>query len=104
MSPPGARVAFAGVALAHALAVLAPPLALLDGLDAPLAAAVGLAAAVVALAAASRVSEPREPLRAAAALTLLYLASVELVTAGGPGRSPGRRCSACCGRSPASAR
>jgi hypothetical protein len=73
---PGAT-ALAGLALAHAVAVLAPPSALLDGLENPLQAAVGLLAATTALAAATRS-------RAATALALLYLASVQVVTAGGP--------------------
>ena len=73
---PGA-IAFAGLALAQALVVLAPPIALLDGLDQPFEAAVALLAATVALAVSTRS-------KAATALALLYLASVEIVTAGGP--------------------
>jgi uncharacterized membrane protein len=80
-------IAFAGAGLLHALAVLAPPTALIDGLDQPLAAAAALGAAAAALAAATRApvgAEARRVLGAGAAITLLYLASVEVVTAGGP--------------------
>jgi uncharacterized membrane protein len=66
-------LAFAGVAAAHALVVLAPPVALLDGLADPLQAALGLLAVTVALAAATRS-------RAATALAALYLASTLVVS------------------------
>ena len=86
-----AAVAFAGAGLLHALAVLAPPVALIDGLDAPLAAAGALGAAALALVVAGRAPfgnpDVGRVLRAAAALTLLYLASVEIVTAAGPERT-----------------
>lgn len=72
-----ASLAFAALAAVHALATLAPPLALVDGLDEPLQAAAGLAAVIAALA--------TTPLgRRVAPLALLYLASVQIVTAGGP--------------------
>ncbi len=71
--------------------MLAPPVALLDGLDAPLAAAAALLAVALAFAVAGRtpLGDPTSgaPSRAAAALTLLYLASVEIVTAAGPERT-----------------
>ena len=85
-----------------------PPDALLDGLDAPLAAAGGarrrrrraVRGQPRALAHRGRAAVCAPSPR----VTLLYLASVEVVTAGRAGRSPARRCSACCGRSRASAR
>ncbi|HET6547585.1 MAG TPA: DUF2339 domain-containing protein, partial [Solirubrobacter sp.] len=81
-----AAVAFAATGLVHALATIAPPAALLGGLDAPLAAAGALAATAAALAVAGRALPPgaARVLRAAAAVTVLYLASVEVVTLGGP--------------------
>jgi hypothetical protein len=83
-----AAVTFAGLGLVHAVATLALPIALLDGLDAPLAAAGALVAVAASLAAVSRtplgVPNARRILATAAALTLLYLASVEVVTAAGP--------------------
>ncbi len=83
-----AALGFAGMALAHALVTLAAPIALLDGLDAPLAAAGALVAVSAAIFAVSRAPlgdpDAGRGLRAVAALTLLYLASVEVVTAAGP--------------------
>ncbi len=69
-------MAFAALAGMHALAVLAPPIALLDGLEHPLDAALGLLAVTAAIAFSTRS-------RAGTALSLLYLASVLTVTAGG---------------------
>ena len=83
-------VAFAAGGLVHALATLAPPEALLDGLAAPPAAAAALLAVAGALAAVSRVplgdERLREALLAAAALVALYLASVGVVTLAGGGQ------------------
>jgi uncharacterized membrane protein len=83
-----AAVAFAGIGLMHVLFTLAPAIALLDGLDAPLAAAGALAAVAAAVFAVSRtpLGEPdaARVLSAGAALIGLYLASVEVVTAAGP--------------------
>jgi hypothetical protein len=83
-----AAVVFAGAGLLHAVGVLAPPDALLYGLDAPLAAAAALLAVAVALgltaSAPLGVPDAGRILRAAAALTVLYVASVEVVTLGGP--------------------
>jgi uncharacterized membrane protein len=77
----GAAAAFAGAALLHALAVLAPPAALVIGLAAPLDAAVALLAAAAAIAAAGLVPPAwRSWPLAAAAVIALYTASVELVT------------------------
>jgi hypothetical protein len=73
---PGA-LGFAALASLHALGTVAPPTALIDGLDHPWEAAAALVAATIALAAATRN-------RAVIAIALLYLASVETVTAGGP--------------------
>jgi hypothetical protein len=77
---------FATIGLVHALAVVAPPDALFSGLEAPLAAAAALIAVAAAFAAAAQVV-PRRALSAPAALTLLFLVSVELVTAAGPERT-----------------
>jgi hypothetical protein len=78
----GGAVAFAAGALGHAVAVLAPPLALIDGVELPLAAAAGLGA--VAIAAMVIAARGPEDWRAAAwgavAVVLLYGFSVELVT------------------------
>ncbi len=71
-----ASLAFAALAAVHALVILAPPLALVDGLDRPLEAAAALAAVVAALAFTPR---GRQIVPGA----LLYLASVQVVTAGG---------------------
>ncbi len=68
-------MAFAGLATTHALVVLAPPVALVDGLDDPLAAAAGMLAAAAAIWFSTRH-------KGATALALLYLASVEAVTVG----------------------
>jgi uncharacterized membrane protein len=92
-------LAFAGLALGHALALDAPPVALIHGLDRPLAAAAGLLAAAVATRAAARAgAASHDPgaaddsraarvvaraLEIVAAATLLYLASTELVTFAG---------------------
>jgi hypothetical protein len=80
----GGALAFAALAAGHAVAVLAPPDALVDGLAEPLAAAGGLLAAAAALAGASLVV-PKGTLvttaRFGIAILLLYAASVELVTA-----------------------
>ena len=83
-----AAVAFAGIGLMHVLFTLAPPIALLDGLDSPLAAAGALAAIAAAVFAVSRtpLGDPAagRVFGAGAALIVLYLASVEVVTAAGP--------------------
>ena len=81
-----ATVAFAAAAPLHALAVLAPPAALLSGLEAPGAAALGLAAAAVGVAAIG-FAAPQWAVaaRAAAAVIVLYALSVELVTPFQPG-------------------
>ena len=83
-----AAVVFAGLGLLHAVGVLASPDALLNGLEAPLAAAAALLAVAVALgltaSAPLGVRDAGRILRAAAAVTVLYLASVEVVTLGGP--------------------
>ncbi|HEX6023143.1 MAG TPA: DUF2339 domain-containing protein, partial [Solirubrobacter sp.] len=76
--------AFAALGLIHALLTLASPDALLDGLDAPLAAAAALGAVAIALALVARVPQAPRLLGAGAALTVLYLVSIELVTLGGP--------------------
>jgi uncharacterized membrane protein len=81
--PLTAALAFLGAALAHALAMLAPPAALLNGLSDPLGAALGLAAVAAAAAFTSLAAEqprPRLALRAGAALIALFLASSLLVT------------------------
>jgi len=79
--------AMGGLALTYALTALAPPDALIDGLDAPAAAFAGLVAVLAALAAGSRARfpdpKPRGALEALAAVTALYLASVEVVTYAG---------------------
>jgi len=73
----GGALAFAALATLHAVAVLAPPDALVYGLDQPLAAAAGLGAATVAVALLGLIDRTWA---APAALLALYLASVELVT------------------------
>ena len=82
-----AAVAFAGLGVAHALLTLAAPDALFSGLEAPLAAAAALGAAAIALVLVARaplgIPDAARNLRAAAALVVLYLASVEVVTLGG---------------------
>jgi uncharacterized membrane protein len=80
----GGALTFTGFTVMHALVVLAPPYALYYGVDQPLAAAVGLGAAVVVVVLAARLM-PEEPrvvvaVRGIAALLVLYAASVELVT------------------------
>jgi uncharacterized membrane protein len=76
-------LAFLGLALGHALLVLAPPDALLDGLDRPLAAAGGLGVVVAAALALTRVTtgRVRAALLGGAAVVALYAASVGVVTA-----------------------
>ena len=109
-------VGFLACAALHALVVLAPPDALVDGLDDPLGALALLAVAGAALAAARMPGVDRVALLAIAAVTVLYLASTELITAFQPvarrgsrwaasaSASRARRCSAACGRSSASRR
>jgi len=79
-----AGLALAGVATLHGLVVLAPPVALLDGVaDVPGAVAALLAAVLAVVVAGER----RPPALAAAGVLLLHLASVALVTqfqGGGP--------------------
>ncbi|MBW3654414.1 MAG: DUF2339 domain-containing protein, partial [Actinobacteria bacterium] len=73
--------AFLALALGHALAFEAPPAALFAGLESIPDAALALgAAALVALRGAQLLPRWRTALAATAALTLLYLASVALVT------------------------
>ena len=73
--------AFLALALGHALAFEAPPAALVLGLEAVPAAALALGAvALAALRGAHLLARARTALQAAAALTLLYLASAALVT------------------------
>ena len=85
-----AAVAFTVTALVHALATIAQPYALLDGLGDPLAAAGALIAVAGAAWAVSRVPLGDEQMRpfllTGAALVLLYLASVEVVTLAGGGQ------------------
>ncbi|HWT25932.1 MAG TPA: DUF2339 domain-containing protein, partial [Solirubrobacteraceae bacterium] len=85
-----AAVAFALTALVHALATVAQPAALLDGLADPLAAAGALVAVAAAAMAVSRVplgdEGMREFLLGGAAVVLLYLASAEVVTLAGGGQ------------------
>jgi uncharacterized membrane protein len=77
----------AGLAFTYALTTLAPPDALIDGLEAPAAAFGALAAVLAALVAASRSCFPdpriRIAIEATAAAAALYLASVEIVTFAG---------------------
>nr|WP_028064705.1 DUF2339 domain-containing protein [Solirubrobacter soli] len=83
-----AAVGFAALSMFHTLGTLATPDALLNGLDQPLAAAGALAAVAAALYGLGRTPLPipdsRRWLETAAAVTLLYLASVEVVTLAGP--------------------
>ena len=83
-----AAVAFLAVALGHALALLAPPEALVAGLDAVLPAVAGLSAVAAAAALVARAA-PCGPARTAlagtAAVIGLYLASAVLVTPFQPG-------------------
>lgn len=84
-----AAVAFAGGVLAHALAVEAPPAALVSGLRDPLAAAgvlIALAAAAWRLRSVPLIdSRWPDVMTAAAGLSLLYLASTAIVTPFQPG-------------------
>ena len=81
--------AFLGGALCHALAVVAPPDALIYGLDEPLEAVAALGAVAAAALAGVRLRAGDERARAAlswgAAATLLYLASAAIVTPYQPG-------------------
>lgn len=73
--------AFLALALGHALAFEAPPVALVAGLESIPAAAAALgAAALVAARGAQLLPRHRVALAATAAITLLYLASTALVT------------------------
>ena len=86
--PFAAALAFLGVALGHALAVLAPPESLVAGLAHPAVGAIGLgavAAASVLVARAARDAPVRTALDGMAAGVALYLASVLLVTPFQPG-------------------
>ena len=86
--PLPAAAAFLGVALGHALVVLAPPEALVGGLEAVLPAIAGLGAVSAAaglLARAATRDADRGSLAAASALVALYLASVLVVTPFQPG-------------------
>lgn len=80
-------VAFVNLALSWTLIALAPPSALVAGLDAPTAAAAGLAASAGAalLAARAVTGRIRAALLGGAAVTALYLASVVTVTLAGAG-------------------
>jgi uncharacterized membrane protein len=71
-----AGIAFAGLALLHALSVEAPLQALVDGLEHPLSAVAALGAVTAALAVSTRS-------KAVTALSALYLASALAVTLGG---------------------
>ena len=79
--------AYLALALGHALLFEAPPEALVDGVDDAAGAALALGAASVAALAGMRLLGPatdrraRATLGATAAITLLYLASVAVVTA-----------------------
>jgi hypothetical protein len=77
----GGAAAFAALALGHALAVLAPPTALIDGLTHPAAAAAGLGAVALAAALLGAL-DPRRRAHAygAAATVALYALSTLLVT------------------------
>lgn len=73
--------AFLALALGHALAFEAPPIALVEGLASIPAAALALGAgALVALRGARLLTRGRAALAATGLLTLLYLASAALVT------------------------
>lgn len=73
--------AFLALALGHALAFAAPPIALVDGLQSIPAAALALGApALVALRAARLLRRGRTVLAATGLLALLYLASTAVVT------------------------
>ena len=83
--------AFLSLAALNALTLHAMPGALIDGLDAPLAALLALGAVAAATLAAAWIHRDERPLRdgllAAAAIGALYLASAELITAFQPGVS-----------------
>ena len=85
-----AAVAFTVTALIHALGTVAEPYALFDGLADPLAAAGALLAVAGAAWAVSRVPLGDEQMRpfllGGAAVVLLYLASIEVVTLAGGGQ------------------
>ena len=85
-----AAVAFTLAAFLHALTTVATPEALLDGLADPLAAAGALLAVAGAAWAVSRVPLGDEQMRpfllGGAALVLLYLASIEVVSLAGGGQ------------------
>ena len=78
---------FLALAGAIAIGTLAPPDALVAGLERPLDAVLGLGAAVAAAIALAWLAPPerRAPLAGAAAAGALYLASAELVTLFQPG-------------------
>ena len=77
----GGAAAFLTLALGHALVFEAPPDALVRGVGSIPDAAIALgAAALVALRGAQLLERARAPLAAAGVLTLVYLASVALVT------------------------
>lgn len=82
-------VVYLALALAYAVAFEAPPAALVEGLDAPGAAAAVLGAVAAGAWAASRCrvwgEGPRQAMAAGAGLVLLYLASVLVVTPFQPG-------------------
>jgi hypothetical protein len=84
----GAALGFTALSLVHALSTLAAPPALIDGLEHPLGAAGALAAVAGALLGISRtplgVKDARRRLETGAAVTVLYLAGVEVVTLAGP--------------------
>jgi uncharacterized membrane protein len=71
---------FLGCAALHAVAVLAPPDALVSGVEDPVGALALLAVAGAALVAARMPGAPRLALQGLAAVTALYLASVEVIT------------------------
>lgn len=86
---PAVALALLGVALAHALVVLAPPPALLDGLADPPSAILALAAIVLAAALTARLTTDRWLVPAAAVLAL-YAGSVALVSGFDPGAQQGQ--------------
>ncbi len=73
-------LAFVGCAALHAVAVLAPPDALVTGVEDPLGALALLAVAGAALVTARIPGAPRLALQGLAAASGLYLASVEIIT------------------------
>lgn len=89
----GGALTLAGLALGHALTVLAPPQALLDGLAAVPAAGAGLVAVSLAALTCARMPglarEAPDALRALAAVLVLHLASTALVTPFQPGLGEG---------------